>query len=347
MKTFKQFFLENVELYRKNSENNFDFIASVDDDYFNNTLIDYINTGSAETSDLKNKIKDRLQKVSKEFDESNIHTFLSFIKKYNLDLKEDYFNNCKNILLQVANDGESINVTDLISNGFKKEIGSSPSLHKAWNAKFKNTTGRQQAGSGELFLNFFCNGQKGSKGDIILDNFKIELKGNGLLLRSKDQTSINTSQKKYNDKEAIEALIKKDEQGKDVPNIDTLGYYIAIVSGTDPYVEHIDSLIKSDISILRNLTTAVTNYIHEDNEKRKKLSLTGVGSMFTQIGGYAQLYAYKKLHDFNSVVCFDKNLNLKGFTVPDNFIEGWNKISSFVSFGYNDTDGYSIKLKKL
>ena len=311
MMTFKKYF-EDISLYAKRpNQDEPSHIGDIDNDFYANVLSRYIKLGSSDSITARKIIEGRLN-AANALKDTNLDIFQMFISDLEIDvLDKNKFNKCQEVFLNTIQNNASISIDDLITTAFSplKPPSQSEYYSKAWTA-LPHAPRHGAPGDGEAFLSFFCNGVKPKKGDIKIESHDIELKGpQGRMYKNKTELGLA-------DEQALQLLNQPDGIGK----------YIAAISGTQEYEQQIIDLINS--------SQGITDQVNTDFQYMQQRGKLRPGNLFIQIGGIAQLYAYKQSQKFHSIVFFSPGVGnsvLQGVLIPATIGELYNILANIPS----------------
>ena len=308
---------ESVSLYRKTGDD-YELVGDIDDEFYNDTLKKYIKLGSADSVESRKLIQSVLKKNNGSSLE-NLNTFQSYIEEGGFLIDEDTLKAGEELLLQCIENNEGIMLDNFIEQIYGDAVNvNNKYFSEAWSTS-PSAAVMGRAGSGELFLAFFCNGNKPQKGDLRVGSEDIELKGyNGRLYKSNKLKPV----------EALEELISGDFKSDD-ELLTGVADAIGKIAGTDEYNSEVKSLLESE-----NLKSEVVeNYVFL-KRKGKLPSL----SIIVRVAGTVQLLAYKKAQKFDSMIAFNNKLGSNNiwmqfinFKDLSNISEVWTRINNLPS----------------
>jgi hypothetical protein len=348
MKTFKQFFTDDVDIYKKGAQDlKPALVATVDPEYYKDTLTKYIKLGSIDSAEVRNIVIQRLT-TANGLISNNLELFQGLVMDLDLDITDPTnFEECERKFVNTIKTNSSVTVDEIIFAGFNKKVTDSPYYSQCW-AAFPEAPVMGSPGEGELFLSFFCNGTKPKKGDILIRDFSIELKGpGGRLFKNRTQTGLY-------DPETFE-LLNLPDPNNPRSGIDNFAQYIANISGYNVAVENVDGV--DELKNLLNQNEFLINQLAREasevtSGKRTKLRNSNT---FVLLAGYAQIFAYKLSQKFDALAVFDPKpgFYIYGFIVPDNLADMYkiintgssDQVSGIQFRRRGDGNGYSIYLQ--
>ena len=342
MKTFKQYFTEDVAIYKKGSQDpKPNLVGTVDPEYYNDTLARYIKLGSTDSAEVRNIVMQRLN-AAKGLIGNNLDLFQGLIMDLDLDITDPTnFEECERKFVNTIKTNSSVTVDEIIFAGFNKKVTDSPYYAQCW-AAIPEAPVMGAPGEGELFLSFFCNGTKPIKGDILIRDFSIELKGpGGRLFKNRTQTGLY-------DPETFE-LLNLPDPNNPRSGIANFAQYIANISGYVDGVDELKNLLTQNEFLINQLAREAGEVT---SGKRTKLRN---GNTFVLLAGYAQIFAYKLSQKFDALAVFDPKpgFYIYGFVVPDNLADMYkvintgssDRVSGIQFRRRGDGNGYSIYLQ--
>lgn len=282
---------ESVSLYRKNG-NEYELIGDVDDEYYDNTLSRYINLGSSDSAEIRKTIKDILKATNGDVG-NNLNDYQSYVVAGNFDIGEANRQTGENFVQQCIANNTLISVGDFLRQVYGNDIDAGNEyFSSAWRALPK-TGIHNRAGAGELFLAFFCNGKKPTKGDLHVKDRNVEVKGFGGRL--------------HKSKQVVKPKIIQELINKDLGNIDdvlaAIAKAVSDLSGADGYESDIKDILKNNINIrekvLETYSALTKRYLNIPNN-----------DIFIILAGAIQLLAYKEDQGFDSIVAFSDSKNI-------------------------------------
>lgn len=328
---------ESVSLYRKKGDD-YELIGDVDDDYYDNTLSNYIKLGSPGSIELRKQILDILKKNNGNIGD-NLNIFQSYVTDGGFNIDDSFLKKGEEVIYKYIEGNKGTFINKLIEEIYGSDVDVyNRYFSSAWKSVPKAPKfGR--AGEGELFLAFLCNGSKPEKGDLRIGSENIELKGyDGRLFSSPP-----IDRKKYyselidGDFKDVDALLKG------------IAKTIGEVAGTNRFDDDIYELLTSE----ERKGKIIDEYI---KLKRTNKLVMPSSSLFMKIASAVQLLAYKQDQKFDSMIAFnDKEaygediwLQFINFKDISNLTEMWARINSLDSDllikGSYDGAGYQLKV---
>jgi len=295
---YNQYILnEDVELYIKDSDD-YIHVGSIGQEYYDKVLKRYINQGSTSGVEQRKIIEARLTEANGNIN-NNANIFQNYLSEGNFDLNDANFDACEQRILDMLTKNQSGFVTDIINETFSGATADNKYFNEAWlTAPNAPTFGR--AGAGELYLAFFGNGHKPTKGDLAIRDRNIELKGaEGRLYKTNKITD-------YYDPLAR----------AEIPSLTEFAEVIAKNSGTEKLINDIVTFIKGNSEIFDQLLYEY-RYFRDRNKLRP-------GNIINYIGGIAQLLSYKKEQGFDSFLAFTPGQSVRVSDVYIQFIDMHN-----------------------
>lgn len=278
---------EGIKLYKKQSDN-YILIEDIDEDYFNNILFKSIKLGSTNSIKLRNYISDIITKLNSNTPE-NLNLFQNYIIQGKFSLDTQKLTASESLINKCISEN-----TGIMLDSFLKEIYGEVYVYNeyfkdTWISIPATTVTMGRAGSGELFLAFFCNGNKGKKGDLRVGDEDIEIKGyNGRLFKS------NKIQKQ----KALDDLRLK-EHNSETQILDSIACTIGLIAGTETYKHEIFNLISQ---------LEFKSQIIKDYEYLNVKGYLPRLSLIMEVAGILQLFAYKIDQKFDSMIAFNDKL---------------------------------------
>ena len=326
---------ESVSLYRKKGED-YELIGDIDDDFYDNTLSKYIKLGSMDSAEVRKTVKNILKTANGNTGD-NLNAFHGYVTEGNFTISENNADG-ENFLLECIEGNKSIQLGDFLKNIYGNQVEVTNSyFKKVWEASPENTDKHNRAGEGELFLAFFCNGEKPIKGDLRVGNRNIEVKGSGgrlyknTKIKNKKEILDNLSVEKFNDEGEL---------------LKAISVAIGEVAGSNDYNDEVLDIISSDNikdNILRNYSSLIPRGKLPDK------------SLFMDIANYIQLLAYKHSQKFDSIILFNKSnmgagvlmqfIDLEGIDTVSDMAKKLKSLPNKTEFKHNaDGKGYSFIL---
>lgn len=326
-------FNESVSLYQKKGDD-YELVGDIDDEFYNDTLKKYIKLGSTNSIGTR-KIIQTVLKKNNGATSDNLNTFQSYVEDGGFLIDEDTLKKGEEFILKCIENNEGIMLDSFIEEIYGDNVNVNNKYFKeAW-ATSPAAAVMGRAGSGELFLAFFCNGVKPQKGDLRVGSEDIELKGyNGRLYKSG----------KIDPAEALNELADGDFKN-DEELLSGIADTVGKLAGTDMYNSEVQALISTED--IKN--EVVENYIYF-KRKGKFPSL----SIIVKIAGVVQLLAYKEAQKFDSMIAFNDKLGgnniwmqFINFKDLSNIEDVWNRISNLPSSIRTAvrTDGFGFSLQ--
>ena len=321
MKTFKQFFTDDVDIYKKDAQDlKPDLVATVDPEYYKDTLTKYIKLGSIDSAEVRNIVIQRLT-TANGLISNNLELFQGLVMDLDLNIVDPAnFDKCETKFIETIKNNTSTTIDEIIFAGFGKSVTDSPYYKQCWSA-WPEAPVIGNPGEGELFLSFFCNGTKPKKGDIQIGDFQIELKGpGGRLYKNRNQIA------PY-EPEMVELLtidFNANEAQLRTSAIDNYSQYIANVSGYSKGVDQIKDLLSDNEFLIKQLNRESFEFVSGYKNKLRN------GNSFFQLAGYVQIYAYKEEFGFNALAVFGPKpgFYIYGLVIPDTIKELYRMINS-------------------
>jgi len=324
---------ESVSLYQKKGDD-YELVGDIDDEFYNDTLKKYIKLGSTNSIGTR-KIIQTVLKKNNGATSDNLNTFQSYVEDGGFLIDEDTLKKGEEFILKCIENNEGIMLDSFIEEIYGDNVNVNNKYFKeAW-ATSPAAAVMGRAGSGELFLAFFCNGVKPQKGDLRVGSEDIELKGyNGRLYKSG----------KIDPTEALNELADGDFKN-DEELLGGIADTVGKLAGTDKYNGEVQALISTED--IRN--EVVENYIYF-KRKGKFPSL----SIIVKIAGVVQLLAYKEAQKFDSMIAFNDKLGgnniwmqFINFKDLSNIEDVWNRINNLPSSIRTAvrTDGFGFSLQ--
>lgn len=324
---------ESVSLYQKKGDD-YELVGDIDDEFYNDTLKKYIKLGSTNSIGTR-KIIQTVLKKNNGATSDNLNTFQSYVEDGGFLIDEDTLKKGEEFILKCIENNEGIMLDSFIEEIYGDNVNVNNKYFKeAW-ATSPAAAVMGRAGSGELFLAFFCNGVKPQKGDLRVGSEDIELKGyNGRLYKSG----------KIDPTEALNELADGDFKN-DEELLGGIADTVGKLAGTDKYNGEVQALISTED--IKN--EVVENYIYF-KRKGKFPSL----SIIVKIAGVVQLLAYKEAQKFDSMIAFNDKLGgnniwmqFINFKDLSNIEDVWNRINNLPSSIRTAvrTDGFGFSLQ--
>jgi len=321
MKTFKQFFTDGVDIYKKGEQDlKPGLVATVDPEYYNDTLTKYIKLGSVDSAAVRNIVMQRLTAANGLIN-NNLDLFQGLVMDLDLDIVDSAnFDKCETKFIETIKNNTSTTIDEIIFAGFGKSVSGSQYYSRCW-AAIPEAPVLGSPGEGELFFSFFCNGTKPKKGDIQIGDFQIELKGPGGRLYK------NRNQMAPYEPEMVELLtidFNADSAQLRTSAIDNYSQYIANVSGYTNGVDQIKDLLFNNEFLINQLIREAFEFVSGQKNKLRN------GNSFFQLAGYVQIYAYKEDFGFNALAVFGPKpgFYIYGLVIPDTITELYKMINS-------------------
>lgn len=326
-------FNESVALYRKKGDD-YELIGDVDDEFYNDTLERYIKLGATGSIEARKLIQSVLKKNNGATTD-NLNTFQSYVEEGGFVIDESTLKAGEEFMLKCIENNEGIMLDSFIEEIYGDSVFvNNKYFSEAWNTSpAAAVMGR--AGSGELFLAFFCNGSKPQKGDLRVGSEDIELKGyNGRLYKSGKIDAASAL------RELSESDFKTDKE-----LFAGIADAVGKLAGTDEYNSEVQTLLSSED--LRS--EVIKNYAYlKRNGKFPALSI------IIKVAGTVQLLAYKEAQKFDSMIAFNNNLGgnniwmqFINFKDLSNIQDVWNRINNLPSSIRTAvrTDGFGFSLQ--
>ena len=324
---------ESVSLYRKNGDE-YELLGDIDDEFYNDTLKRYIKLGSTNSIETR-KIIQAVLKKNNGATTDNLNIFQSYVEEGGFVIDENTLKAGEEFMLRCIENNTGILLDSFIETIYGDNVNvNNKYFSEAWNTSPASTV-MGRAGSGELFLAFFCNGVKPQKGDLRVGSEDIELKGyNGRLYKS---AKIDTA---HALSELADGDYKNDEE-----LFAGIADVVGILAGTDEFNSDVQSLLSSED--LRS--EVVENYVYF--KRRGKFPAL---SIIVKVAGVVQLLAYKEAQKFDSMIAFNNNLGgnniwmqFINFKDLSNIQEVWNRVNSLQSNIRTAvrTDGFGFSLQ--
>jgi len=324
---------ESVSLYRKKGDD-YELLGDVDDEFYNDTLERYIKLGSTNSIETRKLIQSVLKK-NNGASTDNLNIFQSYVEEGGFVIDEAALKAGEEFMLKCIEGNRGILLDSFIEEIYGDNVNVNNNYFlEAWNTSPAATV-MGRAGSGELFLAFFCNGSKPQKGDLRVGSEDIELKGyNGRLYKSNKIDAAGALS------ELTDGDFKNDEE-----LFAGIADAVGKLAGTNEYNSEVQSLLNSEE--LRS--EVVKNYIHL-KRKGKFPAL----SIIVRVAGTVQLLAYKEAQKFDSMIAFNNNLGgnniwmqFINFKDLSNIQDVWNRINNLPSSMRTAvrTDGFGFSLQ--
>jgi len=324
---------ESVSLYRKKGDD-YELLGDVDDEFYNDTLERYIKLGSTNSIETRKLIQSVLKK-NNGASTDNLNIFQSYVEEGGFVIDEAVLKAGEEFMLKCIEGNRGILLDSFIEEIYGDNVNvNNKYFLEAWNTSPAATV-MGRAGSGELFLAFFCNGSKPQKGDLRVGSEDIELKGyNGRLYKSNKIDAAGALS------ELTDGDFKNDEE-----LFAGIADAVGKLAGTNEYNSEVQSLLNSEE--LRS--EVVENYVHL-KRKGKFPAL----SIIVRIAGTVQLLAYKEAQKFDSMIAFNSNLGgnniwmqFINFKDLSNIQDVWNRINNLPSSIRTAvrTDGFGFSLQ--
>jgi len=324
---------ESVSLYRKKGDD-YELLGDVDDEFYNDTLERYIKLGSTNSFETRKLIQSVLKK-NNGASTDNLNIFQSYVEEGGFVIDEAALKAGEEFMLKCIEGNRGILLDSFIEEIYGDNVNvNNKYFLEAWNTSPAATV-MGRAGSGELFLAFFCNGSKPQKGDLRVGSEDIELKGyNGRLYKSNKIDAAGALS------ELTDGDFKNDEE-----LFAGIADAVGKLAGTNEYNSEVQSLLNSEE--LRS--EVVENYVHL-KRKGKFPAL----SIIVRIAGTVQLLAYKEAQKFDSMIAFNNNLGgnniwmqFINFKDLSNIQDVWNRINNLPSSMRTAvrTDGFGFSLQ--
>ena len=324
---------ESVSLYRKKGDD-YELLGDVDDEFYNDTLERYIKLGSTNSIETRKLIQSVLKK-NNGASTDNLNIFQSYVEEGGFVIDEAALKAGEEFMLKCIEGNRGILLDSFIEEIYGDNVNVNNNYFlEAWNTSPAATV-MGRAGSGELFLAFFCNGSKPQKGDLRVGSEDIELKGyNGRLYKSNKIDAAGALN------ELTDGDFKNDEE-----LFAGIADAVGKLAGTNEYNSEVQSLLNSEE--LRS--EVVKNYIHL-KRKGKFPAL----SIIVRVAGTVQLLAYKEAQKFDSMIAFNNNLGgnniwmqFINFKDLSNIQDVWNRINNLPSSMRTAvrTDGFGFSLQ--
>lgn len=324
---------ESVSLYRKKGDD-YELLGDVDDEFYNDTLERYIKLGSTNSIETRKLIQSVLKK-NNGASTDNLNIFQSYVEEGGFVIDEAALKAGEEFMLKCIEGNRGILLDSFIEEIYGDNVNvNNKYFLEAWNTSPAATV-MGRAGSGELFLAFFCNGSKPQKGDLRVGSEDIELKGyNGRLYKSNKIDAAGALS------ELTDGDFKNDEE-----LFAGIADAVGKLAGTNEYNSEVQSLLNSEE--LRS--EVVENYVHL-KRKGKFPAL----SIIVRIAGTVQLLAYKEAQKFDSMIAFNNNLGgnniwmqFINFKDLSNIQDVWNRINNLPSSIRTAvrTDGFGFSLQ--
>jgi hypothetical protein len=278
---------EDVSLYKKDGED-YTLIGNIDNDFYNNTLSKYIKLGSLDSVELRKVTSEILTKNNGNTPE-NLNSFQSYVTEGGFTLDSQKLAASESFILKCVSENTGIMLDDFLKQTYGDVDVYNQYFNDAWSA-LPAATVMGRAGTGELFLAFFCNGSKPEKGDLRVGSEDIEIKGfNGRLFKSK----------KIEPRRVLELLIKEDYKDE-TQLLRSIAYTIGILAGIEDY--------KTEILDLISLPEVKPEIMANYNYLKEKGWLPNLSTIM-KIAGVVQLLAYKTAQKFDSMIAFNDKVS--------------------------------------
>lgn len=328
---------ESVSLYRRKGDE-YELIGDVDDDYYDSTLSRYIKLGSSDSAELRKTIKDIL-KTTNGNEGNNLNDYQSYVVAGNFDIGEANRQTGEAFIQQCIANNTLISVGDFLRQVYGNDIDvGNEYFSSAWRALPKAGV-HNRAGAGELFLAFFCNGKKPTKGDLHVKDRNVEVKGFGGRL--------------HKSKKVVKPKIIQELINKDLDNIDdvlaAIAKAVSDLSGADGYESDIKDILENNSNIrekvLETYSALTKRYFNIPNN-----------DIFIILAGAVQLLAYKEDQGFDSIVAFSDSKNisenllmqfidLNDITTVAEMLIRLNSLDGKVRINFNgDGSGFTMEL---
>jgi len=284
---------ESVSLYRKKGDD-YELIGDIDDDFYDTTLSKYIKLGSSDSKELRKTVKDTLD-AANGLKGDNLNIYQSYVVAGNFDITEENRRSGESFLQQCVLNNTLISVGSFLRQIYGDNVIADNEYFKsAWVAVPSiNEFGHNRAGAGELFLAFFCNGKKPTKGDLHVGSKNIEVKGFGGRLHKS---------KKIDKQEIMQKLVSKDLDNID-DILDEIVDAISNLAGTTEYKKDIKNIFENNSNIrekvLETYDKLTKHYFNISND-----------NIFIALASATHLLAYKDTQGFDSIIAFSKSKKL-------------------------------------
>jgi hypothetical protein len=306
---------EEVSLYKKDGED-YTLIGNIDNDFYDNTLSKYIKLGSLDSVELRKVTSEILTKNNGNTPE-NLNSFQSYVTEGGFTLDTQKLAASESFILKCVSENSGIMLDDFLKQTYGEVDVYNQYFNDAWSA-LPAATVMGRAGTGELFLAFFCNGSKPEKGDLRVGSEDIEIKGfNGRLFKSK----------KIEPKKVLEQLVKEDYKDE-TQLLQSIAYTIGVLAGIEDYkIEILNLILQPQI---KNDVIADYNYL------KNKGWLPNLSTIM-RIAGIVQLLAYKTAQKFDSMIAFNDKvsngiwLQFINFKDINNLAELYNRLQGISS----------------
>ena len=279
---------EDVALYRKDGEN-YTPVGNVDNDYYNNTLSKYIKLGSSDSKELRKTVSKILTKNNGNTP-NNLDIFQSYVVEGGFTLDDQTLAAGESFTLSCISKNAGITLDEFMKNIYGNVDVYNQHFRAAWVAEPPTTRTMARPGAAELFLAFFCNGTKPEKGDLLVGEEKIEVKGLQGRLFSGDRIEIKKAQREL----ANKYIEDETELFKEI------SITIGALAGNHHY--------SSDILKLIMQPELKTQIVSDYNYLKKKGGLPNL-SLTMKVAGVVQLLAYKEAQGFDSMIAFNHKLS--------------------------------------
>jgi hypothetical protein len=278
---------EGIELYKKEGEEYIP-LGNIDDDFYNETLSKYIKLGTSESTELR-KVTSSILTKNKGNTPNNLNSFQSYVTEGGFTLDTQKLEASESFIIKCISENAGMMLDDFLKNTYGEVDVYNQYFTDVWSAlPAASVMGR--AGTGELFLAFFCNGSKPEKGDLRVGSEDIEVKGfNGRLFKSK----------KIDPRRVLELLIK-DDLKDETQLLRTISYTIGALAGIESYkAEILDLISQPEIKPL---------IIEDYNYLKAKGWLPNLSTIM-KIAGVVQMLAYKTAQKFDSMIAFNDKVS--------------------------------------
>ena len=288
----------------------------VDKEYFNNEIKPRLVLGRPDKITVRTIIAKRLLNLNAQNIPTTIDMYQEFIEGLGIVLDDD---KAKKFGSALTGEYTKNTFSNLLKDTYA--LKADPSSDDRWQAVFEakpreGPGGRRAPGDGELFISFFSNNERPKTGDVEIKGIKIEVKGleGRLYAPTGDNLEklLMPADFLLTDPEAVLG----EQQSEFIVN-----FIIKLAGGGD--VREIKTLVQL------NLKPLYDEIISSRKNSNKPLLTVSVRAtpLLAQIVGAQHLLLYKKAHEFNNFLIFNKSLDLSGsipficFKVPDTLLD--------------------------
>jgi hypothetical protein len=256
-------------------------IGDVVTNYYHDVLVKHVELGSIEKVRIRKLIKERLDSCGGNINQ-NVDIWQDYINEGNFDLVDEKFLRCENMLLDKIQNHDVFSLNELISAGWNEANINNQYFDQAFETVPEAPLfGRP--GASELYLAFFCNGEKPKKGDLNVGGVDIELKGPGGRL--------------YKTPKLVTDFSVLDQQLETTSEIlNAVADFISGYAGT----LHLRSQIGDMVNLFAAECEREYLYYKDRNKLRPK-------NILVYIGGLSQLFSYQSAQGFDVFTSFSKS----------------------------------------